>query len=222
MLAFGTPARCWVASPRIAPSAPLINPCANPRQPKASITCHLPKFRVSSIADAVGSPPTAPNEATSTSQLPNQDVLETWRKASAVCFDVYDCGMHAFTIFTFFYHLSCNRDCTVCVNDSLDLLAEFMGVGQAVADLTNKAMNGQMTLEEAITERLRIINCSPADIQRFLVAHPPQTRLVCGARELIDTLQARGQWLSKAMISLLWLCHVYTHRYCRLFDKWGI
>lgn len=36
---------------------------------------------------------------------------------NAVCFDV---------------------DCTITVNDTLDLLAEFMGVGEAVATLTNK------------------------------------------------------------------------------------
>lgn len=36
---------------------------------------------------------------------------------NAVCFDV---------------------DCTITVNDTLDLLAEFMGVGEAVAALTNK------------------------------------------------------------------------------------
>lgn len=88
--------------------------------------------------------------------------------------------------------MASHRDCTVCVNDSLDLLAEFMGVGDVVAELTTKAMNGQMTLEEAITERLRIIDCSPADIQRFLAAHPPHARLVPGALELITTLQARG------------------------------
>lgn len=37
-----------------------------------------------------------------------------------------------------------------------------------------------------------IIDCSPADIQRFLAHHPPETRLVPGARQLIATLQARG------------------------------
>ena len=31
-------------------------------------------------------------------------------------------------------------DCTVTVNDTLDLLAEHMGVGEAVADLTKKVM----------------------------------------------------------------------------------
>lgn len=53
-------------------------------------------------------------------------------------------------------------------------------------------MNGQMSLEEAITERLSIINCTPADIQRFLTTYPAESRLVPGAKQLITTLQARG------------------------------
>lgn len=45
---------------------------------------------------------------------PSERVLRLWRGAQAVCFDV---------------------DCTVAVNDQLDLLAEFMGVGDAVAQV---------------------------------------------------------------------------------------
>ena len=52
-------------------------------------------------------------------------------------------------------------DCTCTVNDSLDLLAEFMGVGSSVASITSSAMDGTMALEDALEERLRIINCSP-------------------------------------------------------------
>ncbi len=51
---------------------------------------------------------------------------------------------------------------TITVNDSLDLLAEFMGVGKEVAELTSRAMDGTMNLEEALDERLKIINCKPS------------------------------------------------------------
>lgn len=44
---------------------------------------------------------------------PSEHALKLWREANAVCFDV---------------------DCTITQQDSLDLLAEFMGVGDAVAD----------------------------------------------------------------------------------------
>lgn len=43
------------------------------------------------------------------------EVLETWRSADAVCFDV---------------------DSTVCVDEGIDELAEFCGAGKAVAEWT--------------------------------------------------------------------------------------
>jgi hypothetical protein len=39
-------------------------------------------------------------------------------------------------------------------------------------------MDGSMNLEQALEERLRIINCTPADIKRFIQAHPPSSRMV--------------------------------------------
>ncbi|PSC74868.1 glycerol-3-phosphate dehydrogenase [Micractinium conductrix] len=102
---------------------------------------------------------------------PSQRVLKLWRSAHAVCFDI---------------------DCTVALNDQLDLLAEFMGVGESVAAITNSAMDGTMSLEEALEKRLNVINCTPADIQAFLKAHPAESRLTPGARELIHQLQGRG------------------------------
>lgn len=68
-------------------------------------------------------------------------------------------------------------DCTVACNDQLDLLADFMGVGEAVAAITNSAMDGSMSLEQALERRLEVIACTPADIQAFLAAHPPASRL---------------------------------------------
>lgn len=50
-------------------------------------------------------------------RTPSPDVLAAWRGAAAVCFDV---------------------DSTLCVDESIDELAAFLGVGDAVAELTNK------------------------------------------------------------------------------------
>ncbi|GAB4821168.1 hypothetical protein N2152v2_008214 [Parachlorella kessleri] len=129
---------------------------------------------------------------------PSERVLRLWQTAQAVCFDV---------------------DCTLTLNDGLDLLAEYLGVGEDVARVTNAvrealsyyelilalyysdgcnarplllAMDGSMSLEEALAQRLEVINCTPQDIQAFLGAHPPDTRLTPGAKELIKTLQDRG------------------------------
>jgi hypothetical protein len=48
--------------------------------------------------------------------VPSERVLKLWRQAQAVCFDI---------------------DCTVAKNDQLDLLADFMGLGEQVAAITN-------------------------------------------------------------------------------------
>jgi phosphoserine phosphatase len=50
---------------------------------------------------------------------------------------------------------------TITVNDTLDLLAEFMGKGPECEALTMRAMDGTMDLAESLEERLNLINCKP-------------------------------------------------------------
>jgi hypothetical protein len=40
-----------------------------------------------------------------------------------------------------------------------------------------QAMDGSMNLEQALEERLKIINCKPQDIKNFIKAHPPASRM---------------------------------------------
>lgn len=73
---------------------------------------------------------------------PSDGVLKLWRSANAVCFDV---------------------DCTITTNDSLDLLAEFMGVGARVAEVTNKVRPGRPKRRAAQARRsARAHDCSCA------------------------------------------------------------
>ena len=129
-----------------------------------------PSFRGGLVEETLA-PSLPPRRPSLTSTQPGGDILRLWRNAHAVCFDV---------------------DCTVAMNDGLDLLADFLGVGPQVAALTDEAMNGSISLEEALTARLRIMNPKPADIHAFLAANPPESRLVPGAAKLIAALQARG------------------------------
>ena len=124
---------------------------------------------MSGIEDVLA--PSEPPRIHTLKSKPGGAALRLWRNAHAVCFDV---------------------DCTVAMNDGLDLLAEFMGVGPQVAAITNSAMDGTMSLEEALTARLRAIDPKPSDIHAFLQANPPESRLVPGAKELISALQSRG------------------------------
>ncbi|KAB1216844.1 Phosphoserine phosphatase, chloroplastic [Morella rubra] len=101
--------------------------------------------------------------------LPSKDVLELWRNANVVCFDV---------------------DGTVCLGDGLNDLAEFCGEGKAVAEWTSRAMSGSVTLEEALAARLSLFNPSFAQVQDFLEKRT--LRLSPGIEELVKKLKANN------------------------------
>jgi hypothetical protein len=52
-----------------------------------------------------------------------------------------------------------------------------------------QAMDGSMNLEQALEERLNIINCTPADIKRFILAHPPSSRMVPVSNSLLSAAE---------------------------------
>ncbi|KAI8543179.1 hypothetical protein RHMOL_Rhmol08G0197700 [Rhododendron molle] len=84
------------------------------------------------------------------------DVLEVWRNADAVCFDV---------------------DSTVCLDEGIDELAEFCGAGKAVAEWTARAMGGSVPFEEALAARLSLFNPSLSQVHEFLQKQPPRAEL---------------------------------------------
>ncbi|KAF0030468.1 hypothetical protein F2P81_017199 [Scophthalmus maximus] len=94
---------------------------------------------------------------------------EFFRRAEAVCFDV---------------------DSTVIKEEGIDELAKFCGVGDAVTEMTRKAMGGSVTFKTALTERLSIIRCSREQVNKLITDHPPQ--LTPGIRELVDRLHQRN------------------------------
>ncbi|KAK7495488.1 hypothetical protein BaRGS_00013186 [Batillaria attramentaria] len=97
-----------------------------------------------------------------------EDVRAIWRRADGVCFDV---------------------DSTVCKDEGLDELANFCGVGPQVKEWTAKAMGGDVTFRQALTERLKIVNPSLKQVQDFIQSHPPL--LSDGIEELVSLLQSR-------------------------------
>ncbi|XWS60443.1 hypothetical protein CRYUN_Cryun07bG0036900 [Craigia yunnanensis] len=114
-----------------------------------------------------------PLEASSTGHFdnkqPSKEVLELWRSADSVCFDV---------------------DSTVCVDEGLDELAEFCGAGKGVAEWTARAMGGSIPLEEAVTAMLSLFKPSLAQVQDFLEKRPP--RISPGIEEFVKKLKARN------------------------------
>lgn len=101
--------------------------------------------------------------------LPSREVLDIWRNADAVCFDV---------------------DSTVCLDEGIDELADFCGAWKAVAEWTSKAMSGSVPFEDALAARLSLFNPSLPQLQDFLEKRPP--RISHGISELINKLKATG------------------------------
>jgi len=94
---------------------------------------------------------------------------EALKNADAVCFDV---------------------DSTVIREEGIDVLADFCGAGEQVAELTRKAMGGSMLFQDAIKARLDLIQPSRQDITNCLDKHPPP--LSAGVKEFIKILHERG------------------------------
>ncbi|XP_057798167.1 phosphoserine phosphatase, chloroplastic [Salvia miltiorrhiza] len=102
--------------------------------------------------------------------LPSKEVLDVWRNANAVCFDV---------------------DSTVCVDEGIDELAEFCGAGEAVAEWTARAMGGSVPFEQALAARLSLFSPSQSQVQEFLEKRPP--RLSPGIDALVKKLHEKNK-----------------------------
>ncbi|XP_076245724.1 phosphoserine phosphatase [Calliopsis andreniformis] len=96
------------------------------------------------------------------------DLKAIWRKADAVTFDV---------------------DSTVIREEGIDELAKFCGKGDEVTALTKQAMQGCVTFQQSLTERLNIINPSITQVKQLLLLHP--SNLSSGIEALIKALHSR-------------------------------
>ncbi|KAL6508418.1 hypothetical protein OROHE_021960 [Orobanche hederae] len=102
--------------------------------------------------------------------LPSKEVLDVWRNADAVCFDV---------------------DSTVCLDEGIDELAEFCGAGEAVAEWTAKAMSGSVPFEQALDARLSLFKPSLSQVHEVLEKRPP--RLSPGIDALVKKLKEKSK-----------------------------
>ena len=105
----------------------------------------------------------------STTELLGQNVaasMEALVQADCVCFDV---------------------DSTVIQEEGIDVLADYLGKGKQVAELTKRAMEGGMKFQDALDARLTLLQPSKLQIESCLRDHP--FRLTKGIAELIRLLQ---------------------------------
>jgi phosphoserine phosphatase len=91
--------------------------------------------------------------------------MEFLSKADAVCFDV---------------------DSTVIAEEGIDVLAEYLGKGDAVQALTKKAMEGSTKFEDALAARLAILEPSEQEILSCLKKNP--FKITPGIDTLVEAL----------------------------------
>jgi len=98
-----------------------------------------------------------------------QSILKGLDSKSAVCFDV---------------------DSTVITEEGIDVLADFLGVGDAVAALTASAMGGSTPFEVALQNRLELMQPTRQAVEDLLVKSPSE--LTPGIAEVVRLLRERG------------------------------
>ena len=80
-------------------------------------------------------------------------------------------------------------DSTLVQEEVIDLLGEEAGVGQQVADITERAMRGELDFKQALEERVATLKGLPESILDKVYARIHFNK---GAKELVDELHVRG------------------------------
>lgn len=83
----------------------------------------------------------------------------------------------------------CDVDATFAVEESIDMLAEVAGAGEQVAEITQRAMNGEIEFGEALALRVKALaglSVSALDEVRRQINYAP------GAHNLVAALQGAG------------------------------
>ncbi len=88
--------------------------------------------------------------------------------------------------------LIADMDSTLIGQECIDELAAEVGVGVHVADITERAMRGEIAFELALRERVALL----AGLPERIIARVLETRITLtpGARTLVQTMRARGAY----------------------------
>jgi len=85
--------------------------------------------------------------------------------------------------------LVADLESTIIENEMLDELADFVGLRPHVAEITRRAMNGELDFAAALKERVALLKGLPTTV---LEEAAGRIRLMPGARPLLATLRAAG------------------------------
>ena len=86
--------------------------------------------------------------------------------------------------------LLADMDSTMIGQECVDELADMAGVGARVAEITARAMNGELEFEAALTERVGLLKGLPAGVIDRVMAE--RITYAAGGATLIATMRARG------------------------------
>ncbi|MFT6075141.1 MAG: phosphoserine phosphatase [Yoonia sp.] len=88
--------------------------------------------------------------------------------------------------------LLADMDSTMIQQECIDELADEAGVGAHVADITARAMNGELDFEDALIERVGLLKGLPAEMIAQVIAQ--RITYMPGGRELVGTMKAHGAY----------------------------
>src|ERR1700722_1538116 len=83
-----------------------------------------------------------------------------------------------------------DMDSTMIAQECIDELADYVGVKQHVAAITERAMRGEIEFESALRERVALLKGLRADVVDEVIAD--RIRLTPGARILVATMRGHG------------------------------
>jgi phosphoserine phosphatase len=87
--------------------------------------------------------------------------------------------------------LIADMDSTIITGETLDELAAFAGIGEKIAAITARAMNGELDFKDALRERVAMLKGLSVDA---LERTWRKMRLTPGALELVATMKAHGAY----------------------------
>lgn len=88
--------------------------------------------------------------------------------------------------------LIADMDSTIITSESLDDLAEFIGIHDQVAPITARAMRGEIDFETALRDRVRLLAGQPKALLARLIDEG--LSLTGGAKALVRTMRANGAY----------------------------
>lgn len=80
-------------------------------------------------------------------------------------------------------------DSTLIREEVIDLLGDLAGKGDVIADITERAMNGELDFRQALEERVKLLAGLPESV---FTEVRQRVNLTAGAKELVETLHAKG------------------------------